>query len=125
MQLQFFLGILIIILFYIIGGYGFSRIFSFNSIQINSLVISGILASFNVISAFLMIFISRGKDFNNFVRVFFSGIAARIFILLVIIFTIIKLMNVDRFVFIFSFFILYFVFQIWELIIINKHLKQE
>ena len=65
------------------------------------------------------------KDFNAFVRVFIGGIVIRMTVMLAVIFIIFKFMHIDNFVFIFSLFILYFIFQIWELTIINKHLKQE
>lgn len=125
MQKQFYLGIAVSMVLYIAGSAGFSHIFAFGYEENSGLILAGILALLNVVAAFLIILKTINKDFNAFVRVFIGGIVIRMGVMLAVIFIIFKFMAIDNFVFIFSLFILYFIFQIWELTIINKHLKQE
>lgn len=124
MRSRFLGGIFTILVFYIITCLFITRFLHLESSQNKGLIISGILATLNIVAAFFIIALSINKDFPKFTRVFLIGIIARLAGMLTVIFIIFKFMNVDHFVFIFSLFILYFIYQLWELIIINKHLKQ-
>jgi len=116
----FFLGVTTILAVYIASAWGISILAEFNSDQDLGLKISGASATVNVIIAFLVIYFAQSKDQSVFAKIFLSGMVIRIFALLGFIFIIFNYSRADHFVFIGSLFILYFVYQIWEVLIISK-----
>jgi hypothetical protein len=113
-------GILVI---YILAAWGLSVIVPFTSDQIFSVIIAGIIATINVIIAFLIIYISKDKEQSVFAKIFLSGMAVRILLMLGVIFSIFKFTQTDLFVFVGALFVLYFVFQIWEVFVLNSKFK--
>lgn len=116
----FFLGVSGILIVYIISAWGISIAANFNGDQILSLKISGVLATVNVAAAFLIIHFSQAKEQTMFAKIFLSGMVIRLFAMLAFIFAVFKYSSADHFVFIGSLFILYFVYQIWEVLTISK-----
>ena len=60
----------------------------------------------------------------NFNKVFLGSMGARFAGLTAIIFIIIKFVNIHRIGFLVSLFLLYFIFQFWEVIVVNKYLDK-
>lgn len=116
----FFLGVAGILVVYIAAAWGISVLAVYNPDQILGLQISGILATVNVTLAYLVIYFAQSKEQSTFAKIFLSGMVIRLFALLAIIFMIFNYSQADHFVFIGSLFILYFVYQIWEVFIISK-----
>lgn len=124
MQKNFFLGLGAILIVYILAGSGISKAASFNPDQILSLCISGIIATVNIVIAFLVVKLSMHKEQDVFTKIFLSGMVIRLLGLLAVIFLVLKYSRVDHFVFIGSLFILYFIYQVWEVLMLNSKNKQ-
>lgn len=116
----FFLGVAGILIVYIASAWGISVAAELNADQILGLKISGVLATMNVVFAYLIIYFSQTKDQSAFAKIFLSGMVVRLFAMLALIFAIFNFSRADHFVFISSLFILYFIYQIWEVLIISK-----
>lgn len=116
----FFLGVAGILIVYIASAWGISVAAELNADQILGLKISGVLATMNVVFAYLIIYFSQTKDQSAFAKIFLSGMVVRLFAMLALIFAIFNFSRADHFVFIGSLFILYFIYQIWEVLIISK-----
>ena len=126
MQISKFLsGVVIILLIYAMGSWGFARIFQMGAEKINSLWISGIINTINIVVAFLIIKFTINKEEKKFMKSFFAGMGIRVLALLAIILFLLSKNYIEQFTFIISFFILYFLFQIWEIWLINSHLRKE
>jgi len=121
---KFILGILVILVLYSLIAWGISFIVQFSKNQILGLQISGILATVNVVIAFLIIYLAKDKEQANFAKIFLGGMAVRLVAMIVFIFIIFRYSRADHFVFIGSLFILYFVYQIWEVYILNSSQKK-
>ena len=88
--------------------------------------ISGILtALFYVISGFFAYNFASKLDQRKFTRIFLLSIAGRFLFIISFIALMIKFSNINTEVFILSFFIYYFVFQILEVISLNQVLKRK
>ncbi len=124
MMKKFLSGILIILIVYIFAAWGIDRIASLQAGQIQGIIFSGIIATFNIVAAFVIILWVVKKDARAFGKAFLTGIAARMFMLLTVIFLVIKFSRADHLAFLTSLFILYFLYQIWELIVVNNNFKQ-
>ncbi len=81
----------------------------------------GGLFTLNMVLDTLFLIKSMKKDADSFVRQFFSGKLVRVVIVLMIFFTIWVFAALNRFIFVVTFFILYFLFQIMEIYILHKH----
>ncbi len=101
------------------------EIFNFSADQIRGLWISGIISTVNIIAAFFIIKWTINKDLKIFMRTFFGGMGIRVLILVGVIVSIIKFVDVNQFTFIFSLIILYVLYQIWEIWLINSYLRKE
>ncbi len=123
MAKKFFLGMAAILTVYIAAAWGISVLAAFNIEQVLGLKLSGILATVNVTLAYLVIYFAQSKEQSEFAKIFLSGMVVRLFALLAFIFIIFNYSRADHFVFIGSLFILYFVYQIWEIFIISKQNK--
>ncbi len=75
----------------------------------------------NMILDTLFLIKSLKEDADSFVKRFFRGKLVRIVIVLMIFFTIWVFIALNRFIFVVTFFILYFLFQIIEIYILHKH----
>jgi len=122
---KFLSGVVIILLIYAMGSWGFARIFQMGAEKINSLWISGIINTINIVVAFLIIKFTINKEEKKFMKSFFAGMGIRVLALLAIILFLLSKNYIEQFTFIISFFILYFLFQIWEIWLINSHLRKE
>ena len=88
--------------------------------------ISGILcALFYVISGFFTYYFASKLNQQSFTRIFLFGTAGRFLLIIGIITLVIKFSNVNTEIFIVSFFIYYFVFQLLEVVSLNQILKRK
>jgi hypothetical protein len=120
----FFIGVFIILTLYIITAVFLVSIYDYENNSIQSLIISPIITTANISLAFWIIsrvYNRKGMDFN---KVFLSSMGARFLGLTAIILIIIKFVNINQFVFLVSLFLLYFIFQFWEVIVVNKYLDK-
>ena len=122
---KFLIGVLVILLIYGISSWGFAVILQFNEKKITSLWISGIINTVNIVFAFFVIRFTIEKEAKKFMKTFFSGMGIRIMALLAIILLMLQKNYIEQFTFIISFFILYILFQMWEIWMINSHLRKE
>ncbi|MHB2153259.1 hypothetical protein ACX8XN_02540 [Calditrichota bacterium GD2] len=122
---KFLAGVLVILLIYGASSWGFAVILQFNEEKINSLWISGIINTVNVVFAFLIIRFTIDKEAKKFMKTFFTGMGIRILALLAIILFMLQKNYIEQFTFIISFFILYVLYQMWEIWMINSHLRKE
>ena len=91
-----------------------------------SAIIGGmIVALMYVGSGFLSIYLAHTRFKTYFIRVFLYSFAARFVLILVVIILIIKFTGLDETSFLISFFIWYFVFQIWEVLSLNTIMKKK
>jgi len=124
MAKKFFIGVFIILSIYIIITGFLDSIYDYDENIIQSFIISAILTTANISLAFLIIsrvFNREGADFN---KVFLGSMGARFAGLAALIFMIIKFVNIHRIGFLVSLFLLYFIFQFWEVIVVNKYLNK-
>lgn len=122
---KFLTGVGLILLIYAMGSWGFARILQMGTEKINSLWISGIINTINVVVAFLIIRFTIDKEEKKFMKSFFGSMGIRVLALLAIILFLLQKNYIDQFTFIISFFILYVLFQMWEIWMINSHLRKE
>lgn len=122
---KFLTGVGVILLIYAMGSWGFARILQMGTEKINSLWISGIINTINVVVAFLIIRFTIDKEEKKFMKSFFGSMGIRVLALLAIILFLLQKNYIDQFTFIISFFILYVLFQMWEIWMINSHLRKE
>jgi len=88
--------------------------------------ISGIIcALFYVGSGFFSYYYASRREQRTFTRIFLFSIAVRFALIIGIILLVIKFSNINAEVFIISFFIWYFIFQIFEIISLNTILTRK
>ena len=124
MAKKFFIGIFIILIIYILAVISLSNIFDYGRIIVISFLISAIITIANISLAFLVIMRIQSKEGINFNKFFLGSMGARFIGLAAIIFFIIKFTNIHQIGFLVSLFLLYFIFQFWEMIIVNKYLDK-
>ena len=117
---KFFIGTAAILLFYTLSAWGISVVAGFVKEQNSALFISGIIATLNIVVAFLIIYFSKDKKQSEFAKLFLGGMVIRLLAMLATIFVVFKYSDADHFVFIGSLFILYFLYQIWEVLTLNS-----
>ncbi len=120
---KFFIGVAVILAVYATVAWGIVTVADFGPGKIKGLYFSGILATINVVVAFVILKLSMPKDQKTFAKIFLSGMVVRLLGLLIAIFLIFKYSDADHFVFIGSLFILYFMYQIWEVLTLNGKKK--
>ena len=120
---KFIAGIAAILAVYVLAVWGLSVIVPFDDQQVLGVILSGFIATINVIFAFLIIYISKDKGQSLFAKIFLSGMLVRILAMLAVIFVVFKFTTADHFAFIGSLFMLYFVYQIWEVLVLNSKFK--
>lgn len=121
----FFVGVLIIIGIYALAGWQLADNLNFNAQKIRSLWLSGIISTLNIVAAFFIIKWTIHKEASVFMKAFFGGMGVRVLILIVLIISIIKFVDINQFTFIFSLLILYVLYQILEIWLINSYLRKE
>ena len=72
---KFFFGIVLILVSYSLAALGISSMAQFSENQIFGLQISGILATVNVVIAFLIIYLAKDKEQASFAKIFLGGMA--------------------------------------------------
>jgi len=120
----FVIGVTVVLGIYSILAVLLTITADYHPAQYQGLIWAGIIAAVNVVTAFLIVLFAITKDQTTFIRIFLSGVAIRLFIMLAMIFVILRYSQLNRFVFIVAFFILYFLLQGWEMIVLNKHLTK-
>ncbi len=121
----FFIGLLVVLGIYSLVGWQIAETFNFGVEKIKSLWYSGIIATLNIVAAFFTIKLTIEKEEKTFMKTFFGGMGVRVLIMIVLIVSIIKFLDVDQFTFIISLLILYVLYQIWEIWLINSYLRKE
>jgi len=116
---KFLFGVGLILIFYMISAYALAV---FAELDAQGLFAAGLLATINIIAAYGIIAYAFRHEQKKFAKIFLSGLVIRLFILLSVIFLILKFTTVNHFVFISSLFILYFIYQIWEVTFLNKNI---
>jgi len=116
---KFLIGIVAILVLYIVLSWAIAVIGGFGPEKIQALCYSGILATLNIVIAFGVLKFSINQTQKTFAKFFLSGMVLRLLGLLICIFLIFNFSRADHFVFIGSLFILYFMYQIWEVLIVN------
>lgn len=124
MTKKFILGVLIILIIYIVGCIILSAMLNFKRIEINSLIYSGILTTANIVSAFFISRLAITQKRRSSQKSFLSGMLIRFLMLMILITLIIKYLEINNLVFLLSLFLLYFAFQFWEVILLNRMIKQ-
>ncbi len=117
---KFFIGTAVILLFYVLVSWAVSVVADFSKEQNSALFISGIIATLNIVVAFLIIYFSKDRKQSEFAKIFLGGMVLRLLVMLATIFMVFKYSDADHFVFIGSLFILYFLYQIWEVLTLNS-----
>lgn len=120
----FFIGVLIILTLYIITAFFLVSIYDFKFNVISSLIISPIITTANISFAFWIIRRVYDRKRTDFNKVFLGSMGARFAALTAIIFIVIKFVNIHQIGFLVSLFLLYFIFQFWEIIVVNKYLDK-
>jgi len=120
----FYLGIFTILSIYSIASYIISSYFEFGPVKINSIVWSGTITTINIVAAFLVVKFTIDKNAAVFNKIFLTSMAIRFLILVGLIFVVLKFVNVHQFTFLLTLFLLYSIFQFWEVIILNKNLNK-
>ena len=121
---KFLAGILIILALYIVTCFTLNQFYEYTLEILKACLYAGIIAVINVLIAFFSIIFIGRKPAANFTKLFLITFSIRFLFLLGIIIIILLKGEADQFTFLVSFFILYFLFQIWEIYIIHRHLKQ-
>lgn len=125
MSTKFLGGICLILLAYILTGWGIKNLFNFDILIVKGMIYSGLLATlFALITFFSTVIVARQAK-EKFNKVFFSTMGIRFFLMLGIIIIILTQVSLDHFTFLVSLFILYFLLQIWEILIIHRYLNQD
>jgi len=120
MAKKFFIGTGVILLFYMLVAWAVSVVAGFGEQQNLALSLSGIIATVNIVVAFLIIYFSKDRKQSEFAKIFLGGMVVRLLAMLAFIFMVFKYSDADHFVFIGSLFILYFLYQIWEVLTLNS-----
>ncbi len=123
--LKFISGIVVILVFYTGAAYYIGYNYLQDAANTYALVYSAILATANIVAVFLIIRLTINKEAKSFNKSFLIGYGIRFFILLGFIFIILSSGQVNNFTFLTALFILYFIYQIWEIVFLNKHFKQD
>ncbi len=79
----------------------------------------------NFIIAFGLFRFSVNKSNNDFIKITLFSIVVRVTILLISVIIVIKMLNIDKTAFIFSFFIIYFIFLLFEILYYKHRLTQK
>ncbi|HGY56850.1 MAG TPA: hypothetical protein ENK44_14175 [Caldithrix abyssi] len=123
--LKFSTGVLIVLLIYVFSAWLIGDQYLNDPKDHNALIYAGILATANIVAIFLIIRFTFHKDAKSFNKSFFLGYGIRFGILLIFIFILLSWEQVNNFTFLTALFILYFIYQIWEVVFLNKHFKQD
>ena len=109
----------IVIITYISVAYIIVGSYQFGDAEIQAFILAGVLAILNMILAMVFIDKNLAKHQDEFMKSFMQSTIVRLVIVLAIFFTIILLMSLNHFVFSIGFFILYFLFQIVEIYLLQ------
>lgn len=97
-----------------------SKFINLSSDVWSALITGTACAVIYVMSSFFSFYYASTLNQTSFTRVFVFSITGRILLLLCIITLIVKFTNLNALIFLISFFIWYFIFQIWEVISLKK-----
>jgi len=112
-----------ILLIYSAAAFLFISYKDFGKSEILAFVFAGLLASINIIITLVLIEKNLQKSEDNFVKSFMLSTLIRLFFLILIFLLIVTIVSLNHFVFSIAFFILYFLFQMVEIYILQT-LKQ-
>ncbi len=121
-------SILAVLLIFLVGmfSYFFYPENFFSSEIFRSFLYSASLGLLNYLIAVLLFSVGiKYEDNTKFLKFVFGGMVLRIFFLLIIVFMLIKFLNIEKSSFILEFFIIYFILLIIEIVFYLKTLKRE
>ncbi len=121
-------SILAVLLTFLVGmfSYFFYPENFFSSEIFRSFLYSASLGLLNYLIAVLLFSVGiKYEDNTKFLKFVFGGMVLRIFFLLIIVFMLIKFLNIEKSSFILEFFIIYFILLIIEIVFYLKTLKRE
>jgi len=121
---SFFVRILISVLIGFVFMFFMSKFMDLPGDAWSALLLSIVCALIYVISGYFSYYFSAKMSQNAFNKIFVISIVGRFLFIVGIITLILKLSDINREVFLISFFVWYFVFQIWEVISLNKLLMK-
>lgn len=117
---SFFVQILISLLVGFVFMFFISKFINLPADAWNAFSVGIICALVYVISGFITYYLSAQMKQKMFSKIFILSIAGRIIFILGVIAIVLKFSDINREVFLISFLIGYFIFQIWEVISLNK-----
>ncbi len=115
----------VILLLYAVGSWFYLGGSESGEEDLRALVLAALMALLYMIASAFSVHRVLKKPSAEFVRSFMKNIIIRMGGLLAIFFTILLIIPLNHFVFIASFFILYFLFQIVEIYLLHNRYKQE
>lgn len=80
-----------------------------------SSILAGLINLMGIALSLCLIYKARNKDVNGFSMYALYGISGKNFSLLILVFIILKFLDIDKYGFIFSFFVFYFIMMLVEL----------
>ena len=95
------------------------------SITRNSVFYACSVAVLNFFAFYFLIEFSFDKSNKTFLIVNLGGMGVRVCCMLLLVFLIIKFLKVDEFEFIFTFFLLYFLFLVYEIMILKTKIDKQ
>lgn len=102
-----------------------SKFINYSDTFFSAVITGNLLALFYVLSGFVSYYYAAGLKQHSFTRIFLFSVAARFILVIILITLILKFFNVDAKIFIVSFFVWYFVFQILEITSLNQILLRK
>lgn len=117
LYLSFLSGAVILLFFLFINNY-------INYFQLKSYGFGVVLNLINSLLAYFLFKKSLNKGNKQFLILVFGGMTGRLFLLLTLFTIIIIFLKIDKYAFIFTFLIIYFVSLIWEISVYLKEVKK-
>ena len=102
-----------------------SKFIDYTDTFFRAAITGNLLALFYVLSGFISFYYASHLKQHSFTRIFLFSVAARFLLVIILITLILKFLSIDIKVFIVSFFIWYFIFQILEITSLNQILLRK
>lgn len=117
---KFFLGILISLILGFVFIFIISKFIDLSTDVLEAIIIGTVCAMLYVSSGFFASYFAGSLSQGSFNKIFILSIIGRFIILTIGILLIIKILEINTAAFLISFFIWFFIFQIWEVISLNR-----
>jgi cation transport ATPase len=119
MAKKFYMGVLVIALVFATLSWSALTLFQLDKGYLNAFIMSGILATINIVVVFEIIKFSQKVNNAEFNKRFLVSMGVRFAFLLGTIFITIHMVHIHLIAFLGSLFGLYFIYQIWEVYYLN------